>query len=381
MAERVLDIEAMLAPIEGDVPTGVDLREVTSGTSSLYALTDLRQTASRAERDMGLDDDDGSIPEQWGEILNRAPTVIATESKDLRIACLLIEAAVRHHGFAGVRDGFNLLVGLVEQYWDTLYPPIEDTVEDKVIDIVNLNGSGGGGTLIAPLRRVALTRGMSGAFGHWRFEQASELRKIEDPDKLAARVEAGAITYQVFEQAVLETPVAFYTDLAKTLQETRDSFDRLDALLTERCGADAPPTSNIKSTLEEIADTVAFIMRTWNKGSPDAVGEDAGAAEDAAESGAAGMSGGGMAQGGGVSVAAAGAVQTREQAFGQLLKIAEFFRKTEPHSVIPHTLEELVRRGRLPLGNLLAELIPDDDARQNFYIRAGIMPPEETESE
>jgi len=384
MAERVLDIEAMLAPIEGDVPTGVDLREVTSGTSSLYVLNDLRQTASRAERNLGLDEDDGSVPEQWGDVLDRAPKVIATESKDLRIACFLIEAAVRHHGFAGVRDGFDLLIGLVEQYWDNLYPPVEDTVEDKVIDIVNLNGAGGGGTLIAPLRRVPLTQGMSGAFGHWQYEQASELRKIEDPDKVAARIEAGAITYQTFEQAVLETPVGFYTDLAKTLQEARDSFDRLDALLTERCGADAPPTSNIKGTLEEIANTVTFIMRTWNKGSPDAVGEDVDTAESPGDVSATDMSGGGggsVAQGGGVSVAAAGAIQTREQAFGQLLKIAEFFRKTEPHSVIPHTLEELVRRGRLPLGNLLAELIPDEDARQNFYIRAGIMPPEEAESE
>ncbi|MQX37138.1 type VI secretion system protein TssA [Roseospira navarrensis] len=381
MVERVLDVEAMLAPIEGECPTGVDLREVTSGTSSLSTLKDLRSAASNAERNMVLDEDDGGIPEQWGEIVDLAPKVLATESKDLRIACSLIEASVRYDGFAGLRDGFDLLIGLIEQYWDDLYPPIEDTVEDKVLDIVHLNGSGQDGTLIAPLRRIPLTQGMTGAFGHWRFEQASELRKLTDEDKIAARVEAGAITYQTFEQAVLETPVSFYSDLSKTLAGARASFTRLDALLTEKCGAEAPPTSNIRDTLEQIADTVSFIIRTWNKASADDGGGDTGGGDAGSGGGdggdAGGGGGGGAGTGGGVSVAAAGAIQSREQAFSQLLKIAEFFRKTEPHSVIPHTLEDLVRRGRLPLTNLLAELIPDDDARHNFYIRAGIVPPQD----
>jgi type VI secretion system protein ImpA len=376
MADRVLDIDSMLTPIEGEVPTGVNLREVTSGTSALYALGDLRRSAATAERNMVLDEDGGgSIPEEWGDILERAPKVIATESKDLRIVCFLIEAAVRFHGFAGLRDGFDLVTGLVEQYWDDLYPPVEDSIEDKINDLIGLNGAGGDGVLIAPLRRIPLTDGMTGAFGHWQYEQASELRKLGDEDKVRARIEAGALPYETFEQAVMETPAAFYTELAATIQAARDSLKRMDAALTERCGAEAPPISNLSGTLEQIADTVGLIMRTWNKGTTEAAGatgEEPAAGGEATEGGATGA-----AAGGGVSVAAAGAIQTREQAFSQLLKIADFFRKTEPHSVIPHTLEELVRRGRLPLNMLLAELIPDEDARQTFFIRAGIHPPKE----
>ncbi|MBB4287204.1 type VI secretion system protein TssA [Roseospira goensis] len=385
MVDRVLDIDTMLAPIDGEGPTGVNLREVSSGTSALYALGDLRRSASTAERNMVLDDDGGgaSIPEAWGDILERAPKVIATESKDLRIVCFLIEAAVRIHGFAGLRDGFDLVTGLVEQYWDDLYPPVEDSIEDKINDLIGLNGAGGDGVLIAPLRRIPLTDGMTGAFGHWQYEQASDLRKLGDEDKVRARIEAGALPYETFEQAVMETPAAFYTDLAATVQEARDSLKRMDAALTERCGVEAPPTSNLSGTLEQIADTVAFIMRTWNKGMTDggagAAEGDATATAEAAAPGEAGASAGAAA--GGVSVAAAGTIQTREQAFSQLLKIADFFRRTEPHSVIPHTLEELVRRGRLPLNLLLAELIPDEDARQTFYIRAGVHPPAEESSD
>ncbi|WP_299439373.1 type VI secretion system protein TssA [uncultured Rhodospira sp.] len=369
MVERVLDVDAMLAPIEGDSPVGVNLRDDTSGSSPLFTLSDLRRTAAAAERSMVMDEDAG-IPEQWGEILDKAPEVLATRSKDLRVACWLIEAAARYHGFAGLRDGFDLVAGLVEQYWDDLYPPIEDSIEDKTDPIAGLNGVGGDGALIAPIRLMPLTEGMSGSFGLWQFEQANELRKLNDPEKVQARVNAGTISYEQFGQAVLETPNTFYAALAATVQQTRDSFARLDAVMTEKCGADAPPSSNISRTLEEVADALGVIMRTWNKGPPP--GEETGA-EEAAD--VASGADGAAAAGGGGGGGAAGPIKDREQAFGQMLRIAEFFRRTEPQSVIPQTLEDLVRRGRLPLDKLLEELIPDADARKTFFVRAGVTPP------
>ena len=52
--------------------------------------------------------------------------------------------------------------------------------------------------------------------------------------------------------------------------------------------------------------------------------------------------------------------------------IAAFFRQTEPHSPIPYTLEQTVRWGRMPLPDLLAELIPDSNARQHYFRMVGI---------
>jgi type VI secretion system protein ImpA len=370
MADRVLDIDTMLAPIEGDNPVGVNLREDTSGTSPLFTLGDLRRSAAAAER-ASMMDDEAAIPEQWGDILEAAPGVLATQSKDLRVACWLIEAATRHHGFAGLRDGFDLVAGLVEQYWDDLYPPIEDSIEDKTDPIAGLNGVGGDGALIAPIRLLPLTDGMSGQYGLWQYEQANELQKLNDPGKIKARVDAGAISYEKFGQSVLETPASFYAALAEEVQGARDSFARLDALMTEKCGVDAPPTSNISRILEEVADAIGVIMRTWNKGP--APGAEPEAEDQASEGGSAGGGAAGAA-GGGVG-GASGPIRDREQAFKQMLQIAEFFRRTEPQSVIPQTLEDLVRRGRLPLDKLLEELIPDSDARKTFFVRAGVTPP------
>ena len=71
---------------------------------------------------------------------------------------------------------------------------------------------------------------------------------------------------------------------------------------------------------------------------------------------------------------AAGPIRTREDALRELGRIADFFRATEPHSPLAYTLEEAVRRGRMTLPELLAEIIPDEEARFGMLSRLGIRP-------
>jgi type VI secretion system protein ImpA len=66
------------------------------------------------------------------------------------------------------------------------------------------------------------------------------------------------------------------------------------------------------------------------------------------------------------------AIRTREDAFKHLLKVAEFFRRTEPHTVIAFAIEQVVRWGRMPLPDLLTELIPEEAARKNLFKQVGI---------
>jgi type VI secretion system protein ImpA len=67
---------------------------------------------------------------------------------------------------------------------------------------------------------------------------------------------------------------------------------------------------------------------------------------------------------------------TRESALRDLDRIAEYFRKTEPHSPLAYTLEDAVRRGRMSLPELLAEVLPDAEARNGLLMRLGIRPEE-----
>jgi type VI secretion system protein ImpA len=94
--------------------------------------------------------------------------------------------------------------------------------------------------------------------------------------------------------------------------------------------------------------------------------------EVAAEGGEAVATGGGGGGGGG------GPLQNREAALRELDRIAEFFRRTEPHSPLAYTLEEAVRRGRMTLAELLTEVLPDADVRNQMLWRLGIKPEEQS---
>ena len=97
------------------------------------------------------------------------------------------------------------------------------------------------------------------------------------------------------------------------------------------------------------------------------------------------MGAGREAQAGGGSLgrvaAAAGQVASREDALRALGEIANFFRRTEPHSPLSYTLDEAVRRGRMTWPELLAEVVADTDTRNTILNTLGIRPPAPEASE
>ena len=83
------------------------------------------------------------------------------KSKDLRLALWLTEAALRLHGFAGLRDGARLVRGLVVTYWDTgLYPEAEGG--DLQFRASPLEWLSGGDNLPFSIRQVPLTNRTDG---------------------------------------------------------------------------------------------------------------------------------------------------------------------------------------------------------------------------
>jgi type VI secretion system protein ImpA len=361
-----IDVEALLAPISDDSPTGEKVRDDSSPTSAYLQLKDARAAARAAERRAEAAGEPAGWLSEWGTIFEVAPAVLAQQSKDLEISAWLVEALIRREGFAGLRDGFKVVRGLVEQYWDVLYSmEDEEGVVTKVAPLTGLNGQGGDGTLIQPMRMVPLTVavGEDGPFSAYQYEQAVNLAQVSDPDARARQAEGGAVTLERFTTAVNATGAAFYIDLIADLEGAVAEFDGLATALYEKAGRDAPPTSNIRDLLRKILDAVTSFSK-------DLIAREQPALEAA-------QSEGGTAAGGGGSpiIVAQGAISGREDALRTLSQVAEYFRKTEPHSPIAQSLDDLVRRARLPFAELLQELLGDDTQWRTALSNAGIRPP------
>lgn len=367
---EILDFDQLLAPIEGENPAGRYLREDTSPTPVYHQIKDARSAARSAERNVVWDEDGPtSDPADWKPVLTLGPKIIAEESKDLEIATWLTEALVREHGFAGLRDGFRLLRELAERFWENLYPlPDEDGVITRVAPVTGLNGEDSEGVLIQPIANVPITGlGTYRALSVADYKQASNLDQLDDPDKRAQRIEQGAISMQMFDKAVLETPPEFFRNLVEDVDACAEEFAKLCAVMEEKCGqgADgysaAPPSSSIRNALQDARDNVYNIAKH--------------VLDVPAEEGLVDGEGGAMVPAG-AEAGASTRVQNREDAFRALLQVAEFFRRTEPHSPIAYALEQAVRWGKMPLPELLTELIPDESARDQLFKLVGIKPPE-----
>jgi type VI secretion system protein ImpA len=365
-SQEVLDLARLLLPIAGPTPAGEDLRADSSPNSLYYLIKDARSAARAAERQIVMDEDQPSAKPDWRPVLENAKKALAEKTKDLEIAAYLIEALVRLHGFDGLRDGFRLSGGLVEQFWDGLYPlPDEDGLPTRVAPLTSLNGDDAEGTLIAPLALVPLTQGSSvGPFALYHYQQAQSLGQVQDEQAREKRLKRGAVSLETFQRAVVETPASFFVTLVQDLTQCQNEFAKLNGLLEEKCGGRAPPSSNIRGALAACLEAVNYVAR-------DKLSTALAQAQPAADGEPAPGDGQGAAAAGGPA-AVAGVIRNREDAFRTLLQVADFFRRVEPHTPVSYALEQAVRWGRMTLPELLTELIPEKAPRQSLFKQVGI---------
>lgn len=367
----VLDFDTLLASLSGDKPTGADIRENAGATSPYYKIKDARNAARAAERQMEGGQADAP-PADWRAVSGPATKALKETTKDLEVAAYLIEALCRTHGFAGLRDGFKLARGLVEQYWDDLYPtPDEEGVATKVAPLTGLNGDDAEGTLIAPINRIPITDSSShGGLTYANYVQAVATDRVLDPDQKEKRIAGGAMHGAVIQKAVSETPASFYIAVVEDLTAALDELAGMATTLEDKAGSAAPPTHAIRGALENVLDAIKDVARAKLPIAPPpgaAVSEDDGEAGGGAAGGGNGTADAAEERGERLPI-----LRSRDDALAAIGQLADYFRRTEPQSLIPYALEQAVRWGRMPLPELLAELIPDDNPREALFKQVGI---------
>ncbi len=364
------DLEALLAPIAGDAPQGVDLREDYSAQSPYFRLRDARSEAREAERrqEAAEDQTDAVIPPQWKTVLSLGSAALKEKSKDLEVAAWITEAMVRLHGLPGLAGGALLLKGLAEAFWDDVFPlPDEDGIVTRVAPITGLSGAESDGTLMPALRQLPLFRRPDGTgFAWWQYERSVELETIADEERKQARIEAGSIPLADVEKEARAAGQAHFARLAATLAGTMAVWEQMGSALDALAGADGPSTGRVLNLLRSMAEAAAKYGPAPAEG---------GAAEDGGAGDAAGEAGDGSGAGlaGGVPRASG---RSREDLLRQLAEIAEYFRKTEPNAPLSYTLQDAVRRARMSWPELLEEVVPDESTRVAILTSLGIRPPE-----
>lgn len=369
-SENIVNLDLMLEAFTGENPAGENIRQDPSPTSPYQSIKTARNAARAAERNSIHDGNMSEADDYWRSIIQMAPDILGSQAKDLEIACWYTEGLLRAHGFKGLRDGFAIINGLIEKFWDNLYPiPDEDGMETRVACIAGLNGEGAEGVLIAPIRKAEITGGSSeGPFTFWEYQQAFDLQKIQDDKARRAKRDKIGFDLESIEKAIGETNQTYFIDLRDDISEAIELYRNVGRMLDEHCGTyEAPPTRTIIEVLDDCLGAVNHLARhkfpieeelSEEEPNTDAEEEDGTQTTD-------------------LHPVARGSVMNREVAFKQLMEIAEFFRKTEPHSPVSYILEKAVKWGNMPLTMLIQELIPDSSSRNHYSELTGVVAEDE----
>jgi len=275
----------LLSPIAGDNPAGVDLR--------YDPVFDEIKEARR--EDDGAPQGDWQTERKvadWPGVIDAASEAIATKSKDLQLGAWLTEALLRREGFSGLRNGLDALVGLVDRFWDNLYPEIEDgDAEMRAAPLQWLAGRIEFGVRLVGLDRSGYTL--------LQLKESrtvvSEAQAAESYDKANARTAAiaeGKITPEQIEEAFNATTKAWYRALLAEVQACVASIKALDAVASKKFGDAAPSFSGALNALDEIARSLNAQIKRKLETDPDPIdfiapeaGADAGAQAGAGETG------------------------------------------------------------------------------------------------
>lgn len=369
MADQVIDVEALLAPLAtGEGGAGDDPRSDYTPTSPYQRLRDARSDARAEERAQDAGEDDPVVPAAWREVRDLALLCLREKAKDFEIAAWLAEAMVRLEGLPGLTACAALIAGLAERYWDYGFPqPDEDGLENRSSPIGGLAGEGTDGTLMQPIRRIPLfRRGDGRPVGLHLWQAAQDTAALGDEKRKKARLDAGVPEFEVLEREA-RADSRMLRDAAVAARDARNAWVAMDTALTARFGADTPATRRVTEALDTIFGVGERLLGSVEDAAsaPQAEAEADAAPADAAAAGAA-------------SGPERRAVRTREDAIRALEEIADWFRRMEPHSPLAYTLIDAARRARLPLPDLLAEVLPDDAARTQMLTMLGIRVPEKS---
>ncbi|QQZ44390.1 type VI secretion system protein TssA [Pseudomonas sp. SK3(2021)] len=355
-------IEHLLAPLSADSPCGQDLRYAPEYDQ----LRELRR------------EDDTSLPTgvwssaikraQWAEVETLATRLLLERSKDLTLASWLGEAWLHRSGLEGLPSALALVAGLCERFPETLYPLAEEGDQSwRAIPLEWLVRR----YAEVLLTRVALFDAPGGEVGDYCLHawQQLQVRQVQANDSKEAKTSAEAARQEQnkLNEQVRATPLSFWLRHQGNLLLSHQHLQRLEAWSDTWLGDQAPGFTALQQVIQGFLLLIEeFIAMHPRQPTPPPLQVAVQTAVDVApqEPAAAPPD---------VVPGATGEPVDREEAYRQLLLIAEYLARTEPHSPVPYLIRRAVEWGNKPLNELLGELLSADAEARRVWALLGVL--------
>ncbi|CAH2924042.1 MAG: T6SS component TssA (ImpA) [uncultured Paraburkholderia sp.] len=368
-----INLNTLLAPITEAAPCGEDLL--------FSADFDAIQHARRFE-DPSLDQGEWvtEIKEaDWPFVVERSSALLQTQTKDLRLAVWLTEALAIEEGITGLTQGYALLTGLCETYWDAVHPlPEGDDTEYRLGNVAWPVGRTGD-----LLRAMPLTSSQGNVYSTIDWDVAAHVAQAvkRDPDH-ADDIARGKPSIEQIDASKRATPSAFYSTLLADLKAFEAAMLALEQELDRRAADSAPSFRQARDAYESVFRLAERFARELgvNAQVQQAPANGASAATSHEHERAEPTFKTSLQREEPVftttpSTAIAG-IQSRAHAVAQLRAVARFFRSTEPHNPAAYFADKAAEAADMPLHQWLSTVVKDDGSLAHIRELLGVKPEE-----
>jgi len=327
----------LLKPVDGPNPSGISLRYDPAYDKIKEARREEAQPPpGMTERDRKLADNP--------LVIKLAREALTGKTKDLQLAAWLTEAALKQGGFGGLRAGLSLCHGLIENFWDSLYPELEDGDAQSRGAPLGFIGT----KLDIPVKLVPVVE--KAAFSSIDYQQSREVgyedqaKTDEAKKKRAQLVKEGKLTPEAFDKAFEESPKSFYAQAEKDLDGCLQVLGELKKSCEPKFGEDGPSFGPLQSALESTRHIVHGFLQKKREKEPDPVEEVPvavpvdGAATPTAEPLRSGVL---------IALEGSSEPPDRVEAVRKIAEAAAFLRRREPKSPASYLMLRGLRWGEL----------------------------------
>ncbi len=372
------DLSVLLAPLQDTAPVGESLR---------YAPAYAQIRDARFEEDQTLPMGEWTRPlkkADWRAMETLCIDVLSKSSKDLQVAGWLAEAWTRRHGVAGLLAGAQLLEGLCRNFWDDIHP----RVEDGDVDIRTAPFFWANDTLShtlfmhVPLMPRADMVPPYLSLHDWQRAVATEFAAGASRD---SKAEGAASRQDMLKEALAHLPALVAVD--ENAKQALGAWNALAQLLDDKLGSESPSLSKVSESLKQIRLAVRSLLQhhdprealqapaSVDNTLPDPLtptAETTVMEDDATMPSLPSPSATLRADAPTGTLALQGKVTTRAEAYRLLELAAAFLEQTEPHSPTPYLIKRAITWGRLPLPELMMEVIQEEGDISRYFSLLGI---------
>ena len=311
----------------------------------------------------------------WDFVKNQCAELLSHTSKDMKLALWYVDALSHTDHLAGISQGLSLLQTLNDDYWLTMYPPLDG--EEESMDIRAGLLSWFVKALTDDIKQLSLadTKVESYNYNYYLTARDHDKQRQQNPDSETSN----QLTLSDYNHAIKNSSKAWQKTLMSNLNKVTEQWQALTDQLNDLMGMDAPvfaPVTDLLMALKQhLHPLLPEYADTTNSISQEGVADTVDSTDDHEST----------KSNGNKSLASTKNVtltdfnpsnrdhqSNRRQALKLLAQIQEYFATNEPHSPVTFLLGRAIDWADMPLDQWLAHIIKNEDQLSMISDMVGI---------